>query len=89
MLVTRRPIREVDVPELLRLGPNRYLFNSREHGPPHVHVISPGGRKAVFWLSPVSMDRTRGYTPRQIEEIRHVVITHRREFLRRWHEHFA
>jgi Domain of unknown function (DUF4160) len=87
MMVTRRHRDEVGVPELLRLGPYRFHFHAREHDPPHVHVDSADA-KAVYLLSPESLDRNRGYTPRHLKEIRTLVMAHRHEFLRRWDDFF-
>jgi len=75
------------MPELLRVGPYRFHFHSREHWPPHVHVEA-GARKAVVWLSPTAVDRNRGYTGRQLKEIHNLVRMHRRHFLRRWYDFF-
>ena len=60
--------------------------NRATREPPHIHVVSAGG-EAVFWLSPVSL-RAWGYTPREIERIRRIVIGSREMLLRRWNEFF-
>ena len=44
MIAARRPSPEVRVPTLLRIGPYRFLFHSREHDPPHIHVESSSGK---------------------------------------------
>jgi hypothetical protein len=49
---------------------------------------SPRVERPVFRLSPVLLQRKKSYTPRQLEQIERLVINHRREFLRQWHEHF-
>ena len=75
------------MPTVLRFGANRIFFYSREHPPPHVHVESSDCR-AVFELRPVRLVRSRGYTRRQLSELREVIVEHRFQFLRRWHDHF-
>lgn len=75
------------MPTVLRSGPYRFLFHSREHDPPHIHVESSDG-KAVFALSPVESSDSTGYTRREVREIHQIVLIHRRAFLRRWYEHF-
>jgi len=79
------------VPTVHRFGPYRFYFYSDENRetfePPHVHVWSRG-RVAVFWLLPVSLREAQGYTPRDIERIRRIVIGSRDMMLRRWHEYF-
>ena len=80
--------REVGVPTVHRFGPYRFFFWSQEHDPPHIHVQSGDGA-AVFVLAPVGLQRSDGYTSRQLHEIEQQVISHRREFLERWHAHFV
>ena len=79
------------MPVIHRFGPYRFFFYSHENQdtrePPHIHVISGGG-EASFWLSPVALREASGYTPREVERIRRVVIAHREGILRRWHEFF-
>jgi hypothetical protein len=81
-------VREVGVPTLLRIGPHRFHFHSREHDPPHIHVESSSG-KAVFALTPIKLTDSKGYTRRETRQIHEIVLVHRRAFLDRWHEHFA
>ena len=83
---------EVRVPTVHRFGPYRFFFWSNENRvtrePPHIHVRS-GHRVATFWLSPVAHRESWGYTPREIERIRRLVVSHRQELLRRWDEFFG
>ncbi len=79
------------MPVIHRLGPYSFHFYSDENRetfePPHVHVRSANGT-AVFWLAPVSLRDVQGYTPREIERIRRIVVGSRDMMLRRWHEFF-
>lgn len=88
MMAARRPNREVGVPELLRSGPYRFLFHSREHDPPHVHVRTAESH-AVFLLETVRLRKAEGYSRHELARIEAIVRNHRLEFVRRWHEHFA
>lgn len=63
------------MPTIHRLGPYRFFFYSDENREP-------------FWLSPVSLRDAGGYTPREIERVRRIVIGGRDMMLRRWHEYF-
>jgi hypothetical protein len=91
MMATRRSSREIGVPTVHRFGPYRFWFFSNENQvtgePEHVHVASGDGW-AIFWLRPVSLRKHRGYTPREIEQIRRIIVANREQFLRRWHEFF-
>ena len=50
--------------------------------------VAPGDGEASFWLSPVALREAWGYTPREVARIRRLVVAHREEILRRWHEFF-
>ena len=80
------------MPVVHRFGPYRFLFFSHENQkinePPHVHVVA-GDRHAIFWLRPVSLRDSWGYTPREIARIRAIVVAQRAELLRRWDEFFG
>jgi hypothetical protein len=71
---------EVRVPVVHRLGPYRFYFFSNENRAinerPHIHVRAADGQ-AVFWLSPVSLRSAWGYTPREIERVRRIVLANR------------
>lgn len=87
MMRQRRHRHEVGVPTLLRIGPYRFYFYSREHDPPHVHVESAQG-SAVFTFGPVGVMRAKGYTRRELGRLEEIVRRHEAEFLERWHEYF-
>ncbi len=79
------------MPVVHRFGPYRFYFYSHENREtfeaPHIHVGSGAGT-AVFWLEPVSLRNSRGYTPREIHRIRRLVTMHRELLVRHWNEFF-
>ena len=90
----RRPadsIIEVGVPTVHRFGPYRFFFyvneNQASHEPPHIHVKSGNGR-ASFWLKPVSLRKSWGYTPAEVHRLRRIVVANRERLLRSWDEFF-
>ena len=80
------------VPTVHRFGPYRFFFWANENleglEPPHIHVVS-GYRHAAFWLSPVELRDSWGYTAREINRIRRLVVAHQAELLRRWYDFFG
>ncbi len=88
----RRSLDEVGVPTVHRFGPYRFHFFSHENQatrePPHIHVTS-GDKTASFWLSPVSLRDSWGYTGREVARIGRIVAARQDEILRRWHEFFG
>ena len=65
------------MPTLLRAGPYRlFMFMSDCLEPHHVHVEGNDGL-AKFWVKPVSLADTVGYSPREIHRIRSLIETDR------------
>jgi len=79
------------MPTVWRVGPYRFFFWAHENREtkerPHVHVVS-AEQEAAFWLSPVELRYNEGYTGREINRIRRLVVANETELLRRWHVFF-
>ena len=79
------------MPTVHRFGPYRFYFYAHENRdafePPHVHVRSANGA-AAYWLTPVSLRDAQGYTPREAERVRRIVVAQGELLLRTWHEFF-
>jgi hypothetical protein len=77
------------MPTVLRLGPYRFFFyaGDREE-PPHIHVERED-QLAKFWLEPVRLQRSVGFSRVEIQRIHRLVLGHRKELLRSWHEYFS
>lgn len=76
-------------PTVVRDGPFRLFFFSREEARIHVHVSHPDG-EAKFWLTPaVHLATSTGLTLRQVTEAQGVVEAHLQEIEDAWHRHFG
>ena len=77
------------MPTIHRQGPYRFSFYSRELGEPlHVHVFVDE-REAKFWLSPVALTTSDGFTAKQLRDSIEIIRARRGAFLERWHGYFA
>ena len=77
------------MPTVLRIDGYRFFFYSDERNePPHVHVTS-GGKSAKFWLQPIELARSSGYTMAEINRIWKMVMEHRGSLEERWHEFYG
>lgn len=75
-------------PTVVRDGPFRLFFFSREETRIHVHVAHPDG-EAKFWLEPnVQLAVNIGLSGTQLREAQAVVEAHIQEIEDAWHRHF-
>ena len=64
------------MPTVLRIGPYRFHFYSREgNEPPHIHVAREE-REAKFWLRPVSLAANFGFGASEVRDIQRLVEEH-------------
>ena len=76
-------------PTVLRDGPFRLFFFSREEERIHVHIAHPDG-EAKFWLTPeVALASQTGMSTRQLREAQAVVEAHISEIENAWNRHFG
>jgi len=77
------------MPTVLRVKGFRFFFFSNEAKEPvHIHVES-NDKYAKFWLEPVQLAKSVGYTARELSEIRNLILENADVFKRRWDEYFS
>ena len=76
-------------PTVLVEGPYRFFFFSSDGGEaPHVHVRRDD-KVAKFWLEPIRLERSGGFSRAEILEIRRLVETHQATLKESWDEYFG
>jgi hypothetical protein len=76
------------MPTVLRVGSYRFFFYAGDRSePPHVHV-ERDDRVAKFWLSPIRLRRSGGFSRREINRIQSLLKAHHTELLEAWNEYF-
>ncbi|RYF51937.1 MAG: DUF4160 domain-containing protein, partial [Cytophagaceae bacterium] len=66
----------------------RFFFYSKEgNEPPHIHV-EKGDEVAKFWLDPVELESSYGFSAKEINQIRKLVVEHQVQLLQAWYEYF-
>jgi len=64
------------MPTVLRIGPYRFHFYSREgNEPPHIHV-ERDELEAKFWLRPVALAANYGFRQSELNDIQRLVEEH-------------
>ena len=76
------------MPTVLRIGPYRFFFYAGDRNePPHIHV-EHDNNSAKFWLNPVRLERSRGLSRQEINQLERIVEANQAQFLERWNEYF-
>jgi len=76
------------MPTVLKIGKFRFFFFSNECSEPiHIHVESDE-KYAKFWLQPVQLARSIGYSAKELNEIRGLVLENLNLFREKWNEYF-
>ena len=76
-------------PTVLRHGPYRFFFFSREEARLHVHVRSADG-EAKFWLEPtVALANYTGLSKKQLKELQELVERNEDVIRDAWEKHFG
>jgi Domain of unknown function (DUF4160) len=76
------------MPTALKIGKFRFFFFSRERMEPiHIHIESDD-KYAKFWLEPVSISKSTGYSAKELKEIRRLILENLIVLKEKWYEHF-
>ena len=77
------------MPTIFRFGPYRLFFYAGDHGEPiHVHV-ERDDKIAKFWLEPVRLANSGGFSRLDLSEIFRIIENHRNKILEGWHDYFG
>lgn len=77
------------MPTVLRVEGYRFFFYSNEGSePPHIH-IQKAEKYAKFWLQPVQVAESIGFTNKELRQVLNIIIEHSPLFLEAWHGHFT
>jgi len=76
------------MPTVLRVGPYRFFFFAGDRlEPPHVHV-SRDDSEAKYWLDPIRFQSSSGFSRKELNAIRKMIVDHQTQLLDSWHDYF-
>lgn len=76
------------MPTALKIGPYRLFFYAGDRNePPHIHVEREDNI-AKFWLNPVRLQSSGGFSRREIGQIQKRLSENHRKLLEAWNEYF-
>ncbi len=77
------------MPTVLREGPYRFFFYAGDKDEPvHIHV-ERDDNTAKFWVSPVRLNRSKGFRRSELSIIRKIVEEKQEIIIRYWNEYFG
>lgn len=77
------------MPTALKIGKFKFFFFSRENREPiHIHIKSDN-KYAKFWLEPVLISKSTGYSSRDLKEIKRLILENLIVLKEKWYEHFG
>lgn len=77
------------MPTILRVDGYRFFFYSNEgNEPAHIHIQKAEGY-AKFWLNPVNLADTTGFSQRQLQRIEEIIREHVVQLQEAWDEYFT
>jgi len=77
------------MPTILRIGPYRFFFYAGDRDEPqHVH-IERDDKIAKFWLNPVRLQTSGGFSRKEISRIQQIIQEHQFQLMEGWNEYFG
>ena len=77
------------MPTVLRVGPYRFFFYSGDRDEPkHIH-FERENNLAKFWIDPVRLQKSIGFSRPEIIRIMSIIEEHRQQMMGAWHEYFG
>ncbi|MDP1745199.1 MAG: DUF4160 domain-containing protein [Bacteroidota bacterium] len=76
------------MPTVLRIGAYRFFFFAGDrHEPVHIH-IERDDNLAKFWIDPVRLQSSGGFSRNEITKIQKIVIENQQLLLEAWNAYF-
>ena len=76
------------MPTVLRIGPYRFFFYVGDRDePPHVH-IERDDKIAKVWLDPIRLQRSGGFSRREIDRLQKLLRANHAKLLEAWNDYF-
>lgn len=77
------------MPTVLRVGPYRVFFYASDRDEPHHIHVERDDNVAKFWLDPVRLQSSGGFSRVEITKIAKIVTDHQTGLLEAWNEYFG
>jgi hypothetical protein len=65
-----------------------FFYSGDRNEPVHVHV-ERDTQRAKFWLDPVRLARSGGFTAAELRDVERLVGAHQQHLVEKWNEYFS
>ena len=79
---------QLNMPTVLRIGPYRFFFYANETGEPHRIHVQQDRMLPKFWLKPVALAGSTGFSPQDLRKLLGLVEANQSFFVESWNEFF-
>ena len=77
------------MPTVLNIGPYRFFFYAGDKDEPqHIH-IERDAKIAKFWLDPVRLQNSGGFSRKEINQMQKIIQEHQIYLMENWNEYFS
>ncbi len=77
------------MPTTLRVGPFRFFFYAGDRNEPHHVHVERDDKIAKFWLDPIRLQRSGGFSRKEIRKVHSIIEEHHSELLEAWNDYFG
>ena len=77
------------MPTILRIGAHRFFFYANENGEPHHIHVQRDRMLAKFWLKPVSLAGSTGFSAQDLNKLLGMVEDNSHTLVEAWNEFFS
>ena len=77
------------MPTILRIGPYRFFFYAGDCDEPHHIHVERDDKIAKFWLNPVRLGFSGGFSRKEISRIQQIVEDRQIQLMEGWNEYFG
>jgi hypothetical protein len=77
------------MPTILRTGPFRFFFYAGDRNEPHHVHVERDDKIAKFWLDPIRLQRSGGFSRKEVRQIHNIIEQQHLELLEAWNDYFG
>jgi len=77
------------MPTIFKIGPFRFFFYAGDRDEPHHVHVERDDKIAKFWLGPIRLKHSGGFSRKEIRQVHGIIEEHHSELLEAWNDYFG